>query len=364
MKFRSFVCMVLCIALTVTGVVYAGAKSTGDVDGSGMVTVDDARLTLRFAVKLESPANETQKENADADGNGEITVDDARLILRVAVKLQELAEAVKESQNNGQNPGKEENTTNDGQETKKDDTADFNKILYDEGHQYFEKTYLALPQAPVLPIYATAKMWCCYYTIQCVFRPALYKAGYSEEKINQIAPYIFERAKIAKVLQNVGKALPDADISKLRALGLFASDKIPMYVPSLLLDYYINHPEYCKTYTFYEYYDDIIAEKVYEPDSDPDDYTPRVGDIIFMSNKASTYENGFPTVDHTAQIIEVYENGNFLCTEGSIIIKGEPDDLPRVRERVYKYSSKKDTFVYKNNSSVIVLAIVRPDLNK
>ncbi len=59
----------------------------GDVDNSGEIDVSDARLVLRFAVKLETPANDDIKKAADVNGDGDINVSDARLVLRFAVKL-------------------------------------------------------------------------------------------------------------------------------------------------------------------------------------------------------------------------------------------------------------------------------------
>lgn len=63
----------------------------GDTDGDGNVTVSDARLALRAAVKLEDWGADTTKREylaSDVDGAEGISVADARLILRVAVKLE------------------------------------------------------------------------------------------------------------------------------------------------------------------------------------------------------------------------------------------------------------------------------------
>ena len=67
----------------------------GDVDNDGAITVSDARLALRFAVKLDKPT-EIQKYCADIDGTKRISVADARTILRAAVKLQTIEEETKE----------------------------------------------------------------------------------------------------------------------------------------------------------------------------------------------------------------------------------------------------------------------------
>lgn len=60
----------------------------GDVNFDGDITVDDARLALRAAVKLET-LSEKQILAGDTDRKDGVTVDDAREILRVAVKLQQ-----------------------------------------------------------------------------------------------------------------------------------------------------------------------------------------------------------------------------------------------------------------------------------
>lgn len=60
----------------------------GDVNGDGSVTDDDALLTLRRAVGLET-FTDTQTKAADMDGDGEITTEDARRILRKSAGLEE-----------------------------------------------------------------------------------------------------------------------------------------------------------------------------------------------------------------------------------------------------------------------------------
>jgi len=60
----------------------------GDVDGDGNVTVADARLALRQAIKLESyKVGSAQFIACNVDSEGDVTVADARLILRAAIKL-------------------------------------------------------------------------------------------------------------------------------------------------------------------------------------------------------------------------------------------------------------------------------------
>ena len=58
----------------------------GDVDGSGDISVSDARLALRAAVKLDTLIG-ADFTSADVDFSGDISVSDARLILRAAVQL-------------------------------------------------------------------------------------------------------------------------------------------------------------------------------------------------------------------------------------------------------------------------------------
>lgn len=62
----------------------------GDIDTDGTISSADARLALRYAVKLDE-YNKNQKLLADANKDGEITSADARVILRVAVKLDDLS---------------------------------------------------------------------------------------------------------------------------------------------------------------------------------------------------------------------------------------------------------------------------------
>lgn len=61
----------------------------GDIDLDNSVTAADARLALRYAVKLESLSN-LQKLAANVDKDLAITAADARLILRAAVKLEKI----------------------------------------------------------------------------------------------------------------------------------------------------------------------------------------------------------------------------------------------------------------------------------
>ncbi len=57
----------------------------GDIDGNGDISVSDARLALRAAVKLDTPTG--VYEIAAKIGYDEFSVSVARLVLRAAVKL-------------------------------------------------------------------------------------------------------------------------------------------------------------------------------------------------------------------------------------------------------------------------------------
>ena len=61
----------------------------GDVNADGKTNTKDARLTLRFAAKLEV-LTAAQRYSADADANGKVNAADARKILRAAAKLETL----------------------------------------------------------------------------------------------------------------------------------------------------------------------------------------------------------------------------------------------------------------------------------
>lgn len=67
----------------------ASTYKIGDVNKSGSVTIADARLVLRYVVKLDTFTAE-QKKLADADLNGAVNEADARFILRYTVGLEKL----------------------------------------------------------------------------------------------------------------------------------------------------------------------------------------------------------------------------------------------------------------------------------
>ena len=67
-------------------VVRSNPEPSGDVDGDGAVTVQDAVLTMRCALSL-IPYETLNVDEADMDGDGEITVQDATIIMRDALGL-------------------------------------------------------------------------------------------------------------------------------------------------------------------------------------------------------------------------------------------------------------------------------------
>lgn len=348
---------------------FAVTRLLGDIDLNGKVEASDARSALRYSVGLDSPSA-VQKYRADFDMDKNVTAADARLILRASVGLEG---NIYYSDGTPDTPEKKD----DGY-TETALAAPFRSILYDVAHVFFfddEATGgwgaafndpLFTRGSPVELIYGTAGKWCCYYTIHDVFRPALRKAGYSEARIEELAPLYYPQKTIATAVSNIlaSETNDYKEVArKLNVPSILIPKNVPFYIPSVLMDYYQNAPEsVCTTYTFHEYYDDVVTDSLIKPSDNVNEYTPKVGDIVFMSNKTETYYKGYCTVDHTAQIIKLYDDGSFLCTEGSIIRKGIPDDLPRVRERRYYWSYKEDTYLFVNNSVVKVLACVRPKL--
>ncbi len=67
----------------------------GDIDADGIVSTADARLALRYAIKLQTLTRQ-QKLAADVDFSRSVKVGDARTILRAAVGLEEITPAYKE----------------------------------------------------------------------------------------------------------------------------------------------------------------------------------------------------------------------------------------------------------------------------
>lgn len=75
--------------LTGSFFIYASADiMLGDVDADGKVSAADARLALRYSVRLENLTPDGIFR-ADTDSNGIITASDARTILRISVGLAE-----------------------------------------------------------------------------------------------------------------------------------------------------------------------------------------------------------------------------------------------------------------------------------
>ncbi len=315
-------CMALLLAAASAFALFclpARAAGRGDADEDGAVTSADARLALRFSVLLEAPTA-SQRTACDVDGDGDVTASDARLILRIAVGL---------------------------------NRDYFTSTLYSVAHRYDGLTADQLPQVDHLIEngYRAIGKWCCYYTVHDVFRPALAAAGYSKERIDQLAPNSFTGEKL-------NRALRTATSINIPAVLLENSDSV--YIPSILADYYLTHPQYAKTYTFGTYFDDVVDQRLRYPSSNRSEYVPEIGDILFASNKTSTYVDGFPTIDHTAQIIAVYPDGSFLCTDGCI--KFDDSDKPRVCEREYVWDASRGMYIYRYNSVVQVLMIAKPDL--
>lgn len=310
--------------------VFSFAAEKGDVDMDGKVAAADARCALRFAVDLDKPTEE-QFLAADYNGDQKITAADARIILRVAVGLS--AEDV---------PPKVEYQPSEKE-------LNFYKSLYDTAHPLLGQHKVVFDN----PILKNFQKWCCLYTIGDVFRPALQKAGYTQAQIDLLAPMQFPKDSKDKLAQNL-----------LGASALSFWFDVIWFIPSLLSDYYIKTPDAADCYFLYDFYDDMIELKVYEhSDEDRKNYEPRIGDVVFMSTKTNTYENGYPTVDHTAQIIEVYDDGTFLCTEGSLVESKEGDNLARVRERKYRYNEELGTYEFVGNSNVIILYAAQPHLS-
>lgn len=341
----------------------AFAALKGDVDGDGSVTAADARLALRRSVDLEENFTEELEIAADFDGDGSVTAADARSILRLSVGL---GDETTQDPDNSDEPGESDNSTKPDEPVVNEPSAKelkFYETLFETAHPYLGKSKSMFNN----DIMKNFQKWCCVYTIRDVFRPALEEAGYSDDEIDLLAPNKFSKNSIAKAMKN------GLNISWAEAL---VADNIELYVPSLLADYYIKTPEAGQTYFLYDYYDDIVELKIYKhSDEDRENYVPKVGDVLFMSNKTKTYENGYPTVDHTAQIIEVYDDGTFLCTEGSLVDPREGDNLARVRERKYHIEEDSGTYVffanrkiddgtfeYFKNSKIIVLLAFQPNL--
>lgn len=322
------------VLLCGTFMFFVSAAVKGDIDADGEITASDARFALRGSVGLEE-FSEEEFTAADYDEDGTVTASDARMILRVSVGLEA---------NDPVLPDEPEEHIPSARELQ------FYQVLYNTAHPYLGQ-HKAMFNNDLMKNF---QKWCCLYTVRDVFRPALKTAGYSEDEINLLAPNKFSKTSLVKALSNLtGASWPEWLVVDTE-----------LYVPSLLADYYIKTPEAGQSYFLYDYYDDVVDLKVYEhSENAAKTYEPRIGDVLFMSNKTRTYENGYPTIDHTAQIIEVYDDGTFLCTEGSIIEAQEGDNLARVRERKYRFNKEHGTYEFVGNPTIIVLVAFQPELS-
>ena len=330
-KMKKILCVLLALSIFASTAVFSFGAEKGDVDRDGEISSNDARLALRIAVNLEQ-ADEEQLILADLDDDNIVSSSDARLILRLSVGL---ADEKKPVEKDEYVPSAKEQV--------------FYTTLYDTAHPYLGQHKVMFDN----DLLKNFQKWCCLYTISDVFRPALAKAGYSQAQIDRLAPNKFSKNSVAKLLSNVaGVSWPEWFIVDLE-----------LYIPSLLCDYYIKTPEAAEVFFMYDFFDDMIEQTLYEhSDEDREEYTPRVGDVLFISNKTKTYAHGYPTVDHTTQIIKVYEDGTFLCTEGSIVEASEGDNLARVRERKYRFNKTTGTYEYIGNPLVVVLMAAQPVL--
>lgn len=86
--FKFIISIALCLSfLTVLSVGVSASDIAGDVNGDGVVSTADAVLVLRFAASQVKPTS-TQFEAADMDESGVITVQDARLTLIEAMGVE------------------------------------------------------------------------------------------------------------------------------------------------------------------------------------------------------------------------------------------------------------------------------------
>ena len=85
MKKATVVICLLCLLISLAVPVRAAAL-LGDADGDGVLSPEDARVTLRVSVGLDDPG--ANADRMDVDGDGRVTAEDARLILRRYVGLE------------------------------------------------------------------------------------------------------------------------------------------------------------------------------------------------------------------------------------------------------------------------------------
>ena len=73
--------------------VASAAEVSGDVDGDGYITSDDARLALRFAGAMKKPTS-AQKAAADVNSDGKVTLEDVSTILAESLDLENYADSL------------------------------------------------------------------------------------------------------------------------------------------------------------------------------------------------------------------------------------------------------------------------------
>lgn len=336
---KKLLSIILALTFVLSCAVVSFAAEKGDIDGDEKIAAADARTALRYSVGLDE-LTEDQIKLADYNEDGTVSAADARCILRVSVNLPPDGPEKPIEPEEPEYPEPPEHIPSEKE-------LKFRETVYSISHPLLNQTKPNYPD--------NFQKWCCEYTIKDVFRPALKAAGYTSSEINLLAPIEFPKDTTAKALSN---------ITGLNWSSWFVISHNIM-IPSFLSDYYIDTPEAAEVFFMYDFYDDVVERVVYEhDDEDRATYRPRVGDVLFISNKTKTYENGYPTVDHTAQITQVFEDGTFLCTEGSLVYAYEGDNRARVRERKYRFNEETGTYEYFNNPLVIVLLVAQPKLSR
>lgn len=327
----------------------------GDLNGDGNVTVEDARYVLRGAIGL-ARLSDMQLKAADFNDDMEVNVEDARLVLRHAIGLDKPKEP--------------------------DDPLNFEKVLYEHSHAMLgsEKQYIKYDVTGILKNY---QKWCSIYTIDDVLRPVLGKLGYTQEAIDKLAPHTFPKDLWFKLF--VRNNVPVLNAAAAAGIACTMDNVIP---PSLLMAYYerLEQEEgLCKIYNLVTYLDNDVSGELRPADEDEiAEYKPEIGDIVYITNKTMLVKDrdgeSYNQLIHTAQITKVNPDGTFMCTEGSIVEPSEGDGIARVREREYFWSDDIATnydaygekiegkaakhyssYVFRYNSTVVVLAVIRPD---
>ncbi len=107
-KVRKAVASALALSMVLSGAAYATSDTSktggsiaaatadavafvnGDIDGDGKVTLEDAQLALKGALKIKTDFTESQMYAADVDSSGKLDLEDAQLILKAALKINPL----------------------------------------------------------------------------------------------------------------------------------------------------------------------------------------------------------------------------------------------------------------------------------